>query len=265
MRGELATGRMPLIVLSHGTGGTFAGHLDTAIALAEAGFVVAAISHPADNAEDTSGFGTPAQLVDRVHDLSRLMDHMTLAWRGSAHIDRERIGAFGFSAGGYTVLAAMGGRPDFARLPAHCSAHAEDPVCVPLLTRWDSMLRTTAPKPDARIRAAVVAAPGLGFLFDQGSLRQRARDVQLWRAEKDEVLLHPHHVEVVANALGHAADFRVVSSAGHYAFLTPCPGQLAKALPAICRDSPSFDRSAFHRQFNAEVVGFLARQLGVQN
>lgn len=41
--------RHPLIVISHGTGGDFAGHVDTAIALARGGFIVAALTHPGDN------------------------------------------------------------------------------------------------------------------------------------------------------------------------------------------------------------------------
>ena len=36
---------LPLVVMSHGNGGVFDGHLDTASALAEAGFVVAAPTH----------------------------------------------------------------------------------------------------------------------------------------------------------------------------------------------------------------------------
>ena len=36
----------PVIVISHGSGGSFLGHHDTAETLADAGFVVAAISHP---------------------------------------------------------------------------------------------------------------------------------------------------------------------------------------------------------------------------
>src|SRR5580658_5965983 len=36
---------LPLVVISHGHGGSYAGHFDTALALANAGFVVAALSH----------------------------------------------------------------------------------------------------------------------------------------------------------------------------------------------------------------------------
>ena len=41
--------RLPLIIVSHGTGGSKEGHSDTALALAGSGFVVAAIEHTGDN------------------------------------------------------------------------------------------------------------------------------------------------------------------------------------------------------------------------
>jgi predicted dienelactone hydrolase len=40
---------LPLVLISHGTGGSRESHADTAFALAEAGFVVAAVEHPGDN------------------------------------------------------------------------------------------------------------------------------------------------------------------------------------------------------------------------
>jgi predicted dienelactone hydrolase len=45
--GAVAGHGLPLIVMSHGSGGSFEGHYDTALALAEAGFVVAAVTHTA--------------------------------------------------------------------------------------------------------------------------------------------------------------------------------------------------------------------------
>src|SRR5262249_34288770 len=44
--------RLPLVVISHGTGGSAAEHYDTALALADAGFVVAALAHTGDNYKD---------------------------------------------------------------------------------------------------------------------------------------------------------------------------------------------------------------------
>lgn len=45
---------LPLVVISHGTGSSFLGHYDTAIALADAGYVVAAVTHTGDNYADQS-------------------------------------------------------------------------------------------------------------------------------------------------------------------------------------------------------------------
>jgi hypothetical protein len=48
---------------------------------------------------------------------------------------------------------------------------------------------------------------------------------------------------------------------GHYRFLPPCSPQLAANLPRPCSDPPGFDRTAFHRDFDASVVGFLREHL----
>jgi predicted dienelactone hydrolase len=90
----------PLVVISHGNGGGYQGHHDTADALAEAGFVVAALTHPGDNWRDDS---RQTRLTDRPGHVSLLIDHMTQEWPGPLKVDATRIGAFGFSAGGFTV------------------------------------------------------------------------------------------------------------------------------------------------------------------
>src|SRR5690349_2129702 len=43
--GAVAGERLPLVILSHGTGGAFSSNYDTALALAQAGYVVAAVTH----------------------------------------------------------------------------------------------------------------------------------------------------------------------------------------------------------------------------
>src|SRR5204862_492150 len=46
--------KLPLVVISHGRGGNFIGHHDTAETLADAGFIVAAINHPGNTHFDQS-------------------------------------------------------------------------------------------------------------------------------------------------------------------------------------------------------------------
>ena len=89
-------GRHPLVVMSHGNGGSFAGHVDTAMALAEAGFVAAALTHTGDNYRDQS---RAVDLPNRPRQLKRLVDYMLGDWAHRDALDNKRVGAFGFSAG----------------------------------------------------------------------------------------------------------------------------------------------------------------------
>src|SRR3984957_8698701 len=109
--GEVAGRGLPLIVMSHGSGGSFEGHYDTALALVEAGFVVAAGTHTGDNYRDHSGF---AQVENRPRHIRALVDYMLGSWTHHDLIDPARIGMFGFSAGGFTALVAIGGVPDLS-------------------------------------------------------------------------------------------------------------------------------------------------------
>jgi predicted dienelactone hydrolase len=66
----------------------------------------------------------------------------------------------------------------------------------------------------------------------------------------------------VAEGLPGKPEIHVVP-AGHFAFLAPCSPELATAIPRICTDNPAgFDRAAFHRDFNASVIGFFRAHLG---
>ena len=111
--GRAALGTGKLVAISHGTGGWYDGHHDTAEALARAGYWSVAPTHPQDNVEDTSGFGAPAQLIERPAHIRRAL---SAALREGPELDREQLGFFGFSAGGYTGLCLLGGRPVFERL-----------------------------------------------------------------------------------------------------------------------------------------------------
>jgi predicted dienelactone hydrolase len=253
---------LPLVVMSHGTGSSFLGHFDTAIALADAGFVVVAVTHAGDNYADQS---RSADVMDRPRQISRVIDHMLSTWDGHATIDPARIGMFGFSAGGFTTLVSIGGIPDFSKVGPMCRQYPGDFACQ-LIAKSGSNLAaaltsTTAPAADPRIKAAVVAAPALGFTFSPDGLKNVKVPVQLWRADNDVLVPHPRYAEAVRLALPEAPDYHVVPNAGHYDFLVPCSNALASIAPAICTSAVGFDRAAFHASFNAAAVSFLNKTL----
>jgi predicted dienelactone hydrolase len=253
---------LPLVVMSHGTGGSFLGHFDTAIALADAGFVVAAVTHAGDNYADQS---RSVDVMDRPRQISRVLDHMLSTWDGHATIDPARVGMFGFSAGGFTTLVNIGGIPDFSSVGPMCRQYPGDFACQLVAKSGGNLAMpstsATNRAADPRIKAAVVAAPALGFAFSPDGLKNVRVPVQLWRADNDVVLPHPRYAEAVRISLPDAPDYHVVPNAGHFDFLAPCSNALALIAPAICASAIGFDRAAFHASFNAAVVGFLNKTL----
>jgi predicted dienelactone hydrolase len=261
--------RLPLVVISHGTGGSLGGHHDTALALASAGFIAAAVTHTGDNFRDQSYAGTPRQMTERPRHVSRVVDFLIGEWAGRDRLDAARIGIFGFSAGGFTALVSLGAKPDLARIGPHCREHPEDWVCQFVRGRPESAASgapATTPPPawihDARLKAGVVAAPAVGFTFAGDALKGVNAPIQLWRAAEDRILPHPWHAEVVRTGLPNPPDYRVVPNAGHFAFLAPCSPALAAQVPPICTDAPGFDRMAFHAEFNNAAIAFFSERLG---
>ena len=259
----IAGHRLPLVVMSHGGGGWYDGHYDTALALAHAGFVVASVSHAGDTFDDQSRV---LQLWRRPAQLHLLVDYMLDEWRGHGRLNAARVGAFGFSNGGFTVLVAAGGTPDLAQIAPYCDAHPDHDLCATLKQAGvDPRLSDDVPAGawvhDPRIRAAVIAAPAFGFAFGSAGLSSVHIPVQLWRAADDRHQPHPYYEEAVRADLPRPPEYHVVANAGHYDFLPPCDASLSRKKPEICNSQPGFDRAAFHDQFNASVVQFFQATL----
>jgi predicted dienelactone hydrolase len=262
--GPVAGKKLPLVVISHGGGGSYQGHYDTAIALARAGFVAASVNHNGDTYDDQS---QAARIWRRPAQLHRLTSYMLKEWPQHDSLDPVRVGAFGFSMGGFTVLVAAGGVPDISKTHAYCRANPGHYVCA-VLKQMDLIDNFGADMPasiwvhDPRIRSAAIAAPAFGFAFDPASLRTVRIPIQLWRAEDDHHQPHPYYDEAVRIALPKPPDYHLIPNADHYDFLPPCEARLAAVAPEICRSQPGFDRAAFHEQLNAQLVQFFRKTLG---
>jgi predicted dienelactone hydrolase len=253
----IAGERLPLIVISHGHGGTYLGHHDTAEVLADAGFVVVALNHPGDTASEMSRAGNLSVLIERPADVKRLTDYMLGPAPDAAKLDPRRIGFFGFSRGGYTGLVIAGANPDFQHATPPCP-DPQAPICA-------ALRRHEVPSQplvhDPRVKALVIADP-LSFFPTPDSLREVKVPVQLWSSERGDDDVLPHSVAALVDDLPAKPEFHLVRNAGHFAFLTPCPTELASGVPELCSDAAGFDRVAFHQEFDAQVLRFFRDHLG---
>ncbi len=262
VNGSVVGRNLPLIVISHGNGGAFSSHSDTALALASAGFVVAAVTHTGDNFQDQSYVGAPRWFIDRVRHIHLVLDYMLSEWPEHQQLDSTRIGMFGFSAGGTTTLISIGGVPNLAQIPLHCAKHPEF-AC----TLWRQPPGETQPVPttvwvhDPRIKAAVVIAPGYSFAFEPDGLSQIKAPVQLWNGAEDTIVPYETNEAIVRRLLPKPPEYHSVPGAAHFTFLAPCPSLL---FPLLCKDANGFDRLNFHHDFNRSVVTFFGTRLYAQ-
>ena len=261
--GNVAGTNLPLVVISHGTGGGIPSHADLAMALAAAGYVVAAPMH-SDNHLDMSSVGTPAYFTGRSQQLRSTIDFMLNQWPGHAQVDANRIGAYGFSIGAFTVLTAAGAKPDLRGVAQYCKDHSEF-VCDMLRQSNSFLLSPDLPADfdnfakDQRIKAIVVAAPGLGFTFSgKDALADVSAPLQLWQGDKDINVPDATNAKVIRDVLGNRVEFHPVANAAHLSFLVPCG--VLKMLP-VCTDPAGFDRQQFHHTMNPLVVTFFDQQL----
>lgn len=248
--------KLPLIVISHGHGGSLLNHHDLAEVLADSGFIVAAINHPGDTFSDMSRNADESVFVERPKDIKRLIDYMLRASPDAHKIDAAKIGFFGFSRGGYTGLVLAGGNPDFL----HANVPCPDPA-LPICKQLRSKIVPKEPLThDPRIRAYVLADP-----LDEFPTAKTVKDIkapmQLWASEFGGDGVLPETLNALAALLPNTPDFHVVPEAAHFAFLPPCQPQLAKDAPALCVDASGFDRVTFHHAFDEEVLDFFQMHL----
>jgi predicted dienelactone hydrolase len=282
-----------LIVLSHGTGGAELGHSSLAQALAQSGYLVAALRHPGDNWQDTSlrdGPGAGRYLERRPQQVSQLIDALLQdpLWKDRIASDSRgpRVGAVGHSAGGYTVLALAGGEPDMNRMFAHCDAQRQaDPIfCgvgklqlpapAPAATATAAATSTAAAAPartanatfeqtkavltDPRVRAVVALAP-LGVPFIGASLARITVPTLIYEAEQDRYLVPRFHSGWIVQNLPATPQTQRLSvpSAWHFVFMDTPSMPLPSPDGDIGADPSGFKRAAFLEQLGRALPAFF--------
>ena len=274
---EPAAGQFGLVILSHGSGGSDLGHRDTAVALAKAGFIAAAPLHPRNNFIEGIHDDQRIVLDGRPRQLSAVIDALLAQQAWSSRIDSKKIAAFGFSAGGYTVLAALGAEPEFSRTLDHCERHAEeDPYCRIIndvgaeerAARARAYAEPVQQTYDGRLCAAVIADPFAAPFSDATLKALPPAKLLFLRPEVENVLKAEFHVSRVVRLLKRRDDFPepreiVVPRTHHFSFLAPIPESVGKSLagpegfdPAAFHEEMT-RRAALHEEMNSTIVTFF--------
>lgn len=237
--------RIPLVVISHGTGSTPWVMRDLAVHLVQHGFAVALLAHPGNTRRDDGLAHTTANLQNRPRHIRLVIDAALAAPELGARLVPDQAAVIGHSLGGYTALAVAGGRPMV--LPN------ESP---------DGRAHPFAVEADPRVRAVVLFAPAAPWLMADGCLAAVEVPVLMRTGEKD---LHAPtgYDEILIRGLPDRGrvDYRIVPNAGHFSFLSLFPAALIGPQFSPSQDPPGFDRTAYLLELQAEVLAFLRRAL----
>jgi len=258
-----------LILLSHGVGGSELAFSALAQTLARNGYLVAAMRHPGDNWQDQSLLEkSPERYFDeRPRQASRVIDSILAdpTWKNRIASDGRgpQVGALGHSAGGYTVLALAGAKPDLSRLRKHClTEFCEDPIFCGMSRSGDApppLTTSTTSLKDERVRAVVATAPA-GVLLTADSLAMVQTATMIYEAELDRFLVPRFHAEWVASKLP-VPNLHRVPNAWHFAFMDSPSIPISSPDGDVAANPPGFDRDAFLKNLAVEILDFFDKTL----
>jgi predicted dienelactone hydrolase len=280
--GAVKPGRLPLVLLSHGSGSRVTGMGWIAARLASEGFIVAGPNHPGTTSGDSTPADTP-KIWERTNDLSTIVTALTTQGSWSGAIDTDRIGVLGFSLGGSAALEISGARADLDAYARYCDEYAtmmdcqwfaggrgyvdNEPVSVPKLDLHSiDKARFEQQNRDPRIRSAVLVDPGLALAFQPDSLK--AIDISLTFINLGSKGKIPPAVlaDRLAAAIP-AATYQQVDEADHFSFLPLCKPDADAFLKSvgerdpICEPAGPRDRGDIHAQLETMIVAAFNRTL----
>lgn len=269
--------RFPLIVLSHGTGGSAASIAWLGVRLASSGFVAAAVNHHGNTASEprltACGF---VRWWERPQDLSFVVDSLLADTEIGVRIDPRRIGVAGFSLGGYAALATVGVRLAVHRWEPYCGEHPSDPICQPPPEAsrggfsFENFVREAFDKDtieqanqsyaDDRVRAVFAIAPVGGPILAAESMGSMTVPVSVVVGERDTQSI-PEQVDLQITKRIPGASLQVVPKAGHYTFLSRGTFWSRLLARELFRDSFRLNRNRLHDRIGSEAAEFFRERL----
>jgi predicted dienelactone hydrolase len=256
--------KFPLILLSHGIGGSSSMMAWLGATLASHGYIAAAVNHPGNNSLED--YTIPGAILwgERAADLSTVLDQMLADPTFGRRIDPKRIGAAGFSLGGLTVIEIAGGIPELSRYQDFCKSPKADGMCVDpleypgLLAKATALAKTdpaiqaalsesSESHRDARVRAIFAMAPAIGPAFSPDSLAKISIPMQIVAGAVDTTVPIETSAKFFAAHIP-SAQLTIFQAVGHYTFLATCAELGDRTRPELCIDQAGILRDEIHAQ-----------------
>lgn len=238
MDAPVASGRFPLVIVSHGIGGSHLLYRTICTHLAQHGYIVAMLEHYGNNRNNNSLENTYENLVNRPRHVRMTIDEVSTHSVFKASVKADNVAVIGHSIGAYTALAVAGGEP------------------------WSKDRRKVEVVADTRVKALVLLAPATPWYLMHGSLSAVNIPILMLTGEHDQYT-PPWHADLVSDGVADRAlvTRREIKNAGHFSFLSPFPAHINSPTFHPSTDPEGFDRGAFHQTLPGEVLAYLDRHL----
>lgn len=256
--------RWPVVLMSHGTGGSAESLGWLASGLARNGFIVLAVNHHGNTSLEPYRAEAFLCWWERAADLTLALDRQLYDGPFAGRIDHTQASAIGFSIGGYTSLILAGARTSFQRFldwgkdeQALGTGVREFPN---LLDHLSQLLNTSRPFQmswerqgedfrDPRVKAVAAIAPAppvRGFLPE--SVAAIDIPVTLIASGADEIAPVEECAEWLKEQNPSFKLHSIGDNVGHYTFLGQ-PSRMARNIsPEIFADNPGVERESVHSQ-----------------
>ncbi|WP_460940934.1 alpha/beta hydrolase family protein [Spirosoma humi] len=268
--GQLPTYKMPLIMLSHGTGGGRLTMEWLAQGLVQHGFVVAAVDHWG-NTYDNKVALEFLKPWERPLDIRFALTALLTNTPFSTVIDSQRIGAAGFSYGGYTVIALAGAVLDYKALLTYYKTKGRQEIDIPELPGVaqyldDPSIQVAIEKipslQDNRISAFLAISPALGQGFvSKDQMKAIQKPVYVIGAHSDKmapVKTNAYHYHGLIPGSNY---YEFKGKTGHYVMLNEATEEVKKSDPTYFTDDPTVDRHKVHSAVIRLAAQFFRHKL----
>lgn len=265
--------KLPLIVMSHGTGGSALQMLWIAEKLVKNGYLVIGVNHHGNTAVEQKKYAEAYKLWwERSQDISVALDKLSSHKTWSSIVDQNKIGIIGFSLGGYTALSSIGGITDKALFKAFCQSPDKDFTCNAQVEFSDVDKEFTKVKNSVRvkesllrehnsfqidaIKAAFVLAPAVVQAINKESLKKIAVPISVVVGSIDQIAPAKTNGQIVSKLMSNS-QYSELEKVGHYTFLSNCTDLGVKYLKELCGDHEDIVREKIHSEVSQKAVGFF--------
>lgn len=267
---DVLDGTHPVVMFSHGMGGTTRAQAWLASGLAARGAIVMSVNHPHSTWGDFD-MRDGVKHWTRVADMTAALDALLVDPEFSDHIDASRIMAAGFSYGGWTALSMGGLTGNHAGMVAACADQIDTMAACNLLLSPDVNMQGLNPTvwndsyADARITHVAAIDPGFvwglaaddttGLVDNVLMIGFGSRDDRMSATDFDE-----------SGLSGLLPDAQIIQfdPAFHFTAMPLCTPQGAAILieeqdDPVCTDPDGTNRADVHD----DIIEAMARALGL--